>query len=281
MTKYGMVMDLTVCLGCDACVASCSMENETPFWNDQFRTHVERWTDGGYPDVKEVFLPRLCLHCEEPPCVEACPTGASYIEEDGGFVLVDEDLCIACGFCIEACPYDARYLYTSDNLTEGQKVFGADFTHHKVAVDKCTFCVDRVHEGREPACVETCIGHARIFGDLDDPKSEVAQLVKSGIAKPLRPELGTKPKVFYITERTGKAPLSGLPTDNYSAQTTRIWQGYEQPAGTILLGAAGVGLAALYPFARKGVKEHDEMIKRQLEEKENVAAGSQDEEKEA
>ncbi len=272
MARYGMVMDLTVCLGCDACVAACSMENETPFWNEKYRTHVERWVEGHFPQVKEVFLPRLCMHCENPPCVEVCPTGASYIDDDGGFVLVDENLCIGCGFCVEACPYDARYLYEKDDLDEGRKLFGSALPHHVVAVDKCTFCVDRVHEGREPACVETCVGHSRIFGDLDDPNSEVAKLVNSGVAKPLKPELGTKPKVFYVTKHVDERSLEALPADDYSAQVSRAWQDYEQPAGSIILGAAAVGLAALYPYAKKGAEEHAKEIAEELKKEEAASA---------
>ncbi|HIQ06399.1 MAG TPA: 4Fe-4S dicluster domain-containing protein, partial [Anaerolineae bacterium] len=118
MARYGMVMNLVTCLGCDACVAACSLENETPFWDSLYRTHVERLTQGTYPNVTEVFLPRLCQHCENPPCVEVCPTGASYIDADGGFVLVDQDQCIECGYCVAACPYDARYFYDGDNIRE-------------------------------------------------------------------------------------------------------------------------------------------------------------------
>ncbi|MDK2373262.1 MAG: 4Fe-4S dicluster domain-containing protein [Candidatus Korarchaeota archaeon] len=181
MAKYGMVMDLRTCLGCGACIAACDFENETPWEEGKRRTHVPEFIFGEFPNVKRLFVPRLCMHCENPPCVTVCPTGASYINEDG-VVLVRYDICIGCKYCAVACPYNARYV-----------------DERKRAIDKCTFCYDnRVLQGRQPACVETCVGHARIFGDLEDPNSEVYKLVQSGEAVPLRPDLSTGPKVFYI-----------------------------------------------------------------------------------
>lgn len=181
MVRYGMIIDLRSCIGCGACIAACDMENETPWEEGKRRTYVPKFFFGTYPNVTAVFIPRLCMHCENPPCVTVCPTGASY-KTDDGVVLVNYDICIGCKYCVVACPYDARYV-----------------DHRRRAVDKCTFCYEnRVREGRLPACVETCVGHARIFGDLDDPNSEAGRLAMSGLAKPLRPDLGTKPKVLYI-----------------------------------------------------------------------------------
>ena len=197
MARYGMVINLQACVGCGACMVACATENETPFWNDKFRTHVEDKTEGEFPDVQRVFLPRLCMHCEDTPCQKACPTGATYVTEEG-IVLVNQDRCIGCFACIVACPYDARYPYEKEEVEREKEIFGEEGIHRVPHVDKCTFCVHRVREGREPACVETCPTGARIFGDLDDPESEVHRLAISGEAKPLRPELGTHPKVFYI-----------------------------------------------------------------------------------
>ncbi len=196
MARYGMVIDLRTCMGCNACVAACTEENQTPYWDDVFRTHVEDIPFGAYPDVGRVLLPRLCMHCEDAPCVRVCPTGASYKTEDG-FVLVDYDKCMGCGYCIVACPFGARYRYERDMVHEAQERYGGDVQHRVPHVDKCTFCVHRVREGREPACVETCPAHARIFGDLDDPNSEVHHLVTSGQAQPIG-SMGPRPKVFYI-----------------------------------------------------------------------------------
>ncbi len=201
MARYGMVMNIKACLGCRACMAACSQWNQTPFWAEDFkgkwRTRVTELVNGEFPEVKRAFFPTICMHCEEPPCRDVCPTGATYINKDG-IVLIDYDICLGCKYCIVACPYDARYPYESEDLKEDEKFFGEDARHHQVHVDKCTFCVDRLAEGEEPSCAATCVGHTRIFGDLDDPTSEVAKLVNTGVAQPLSPFLGTKPKVYYI-----------------------------------------------------------------------------------
>lgn len=181
MARYAMVIDTRSCLGCGACIAACDLENKTDWRDGKRRTHVPEFTFGEFPNVSKIFVPRLCMHCENPPCVSVCPTGASYKNEDG-VVLVHHDICIGCKYCVVACPYEARYL---DDRTG--------------TIDKCTFCYDnRVLNGREPACVETCVGHTRIFGDLDDPNSEVYKLVNSSTAVQLRPDLMTEPKVFYV-----------------------------------------------------------------------------------
>jgi Fe-S-cluster-containing dehydrogenase component len=137
------------------------------------------------------------------PCLEACPTGATYRAE-GGLILVDDDICIGCRYCIRACPYEARSYntispreyFSGKGLTEFEQVGYQQ--HPKFAIEKCTFCAPRLREGKLPACVATCPSSARIFGDLDDPESEVSKLVESGFAKPTLVDQGTKPSVFYI-----------------------------------------------------------------------------------
>ncbi len=198
MARFAMVMDMNSCVGCLACMAACSTENQTPFWSDKFRTVVEDKSIGNYPDVRRVFLPRLCMHCENAPCEAACPTGATYITEEG-IVKVDYDRCIGCFACMIACPYDARYAYDSHDVEQDREMNGDNASHLVPHVDKCTFCDHRLKDGKEPACVETCPTNARIFGDLDDVNSEVHKLAKSGKAKALRPELGTHAKVFYLS----------------------------------------------------------------------------------
>lgn len=199
MTHYVMVIDLKTCTGCQACVAACTLENQTPYWDGKYRTHVEDVVHGQFPTLRRVLAPRLCMHCDEPPCVDACPTGASYQSADG-MVLLDAEKCIGCKACIAACPYQARYVYSADDVKQAREIYGEATNHAAPHVDKCTFCAHRVAQGLEPACVSTCLGHARIFGDLDDAQSEVAKLVATGKARPLRTDVGTDPKVYYLSD---------------------------------------------------------------------------------
>ncbi|MFC1815755.1 sulfate reduction electron transfer complex DsrMKJOP subunit DsrO [Thermodesulfobacteriota bacterium] len=194
-----MVIDLKRCTGCHACTLACKLENSTKpgiFWNRVWDQEV-----GHYPVVSRRFLPGLCMHCENAPCVEVCPTGASYKREDG-IVLVDPDKCVGCKYCVVACPYGARYYndgkvgYFGAELTPAEEL---GYREHKLGVvEKCTFCLHRVEQGREPACVQTCPTKARYFGDLDDPSSEVSHLRRSKQGFQLLKELGTDPSVYYL-----------------------------------------------------------------------------------
>jgi dimethyl sulfoxide reductase iron-sulfur subunit len=196
-----MVIDLRLCVGCNACTAACKQANATPpgvFWS-----RVLNYETGEYPQARLRFLPMLCMHCQEAPCLEACPTGATY-RGDGGPVLVDDDICVGCRYCMMACPYEARSYnttpareyYSGRGLMEFERV--GYVQHPKAAIEKCNFCAPRLREGKLPACVATCPSGARTFGDLDDAGSEVSKLVVSGLAKPWLEEQGTKPSVFYI-----------------------------------------------------------------------------------
>ena len=176
---YGMLIDLRRCIGCHACSVACKAEFDVPL--GKTRSWVEYVEKGRYPNVSRSFLPRLCNHCSEPACVPVCPTGATWKREEDGIVVVDPDICIGCKYCIQACPYDARFL----NPVTG-------------VADKCDFCLHRVSQGLAPACVETCIGRARIFGDLNDPDSEISRTIASNPVSVLRPEKGTEPNVYYI-----------------------------------------------------------------------------------
>ena len=183
--RYAMVIDLRRCVGCHACSVACKAEFNVPL--GVWRSWVKQIERGKLPNTQRHFLPRLCNHCCNPACVEACPTKASY-QRDDGVVLIREERCIGCRICIAACPYDARFLHPETKTAS-----------------KCTFCVHRVDQGVVPSCVNTCQGKARIFGDLNDPTSEVARLVAREAVQVLKPELGTEPRVFYIASDVGLA----------------------------------------------------------------------------
>jgi tetrathionate reductase subunit B len=177
--QYGMIIDSRRCIGCHACTVACKSEFDVPLGVN--RSWVEYVEKGTYPYVSRSFLPRLCNHCSEPPCVPVCPTNATYKREQDGIVVVDQGLCIGCKYCLQACPYDARFL----NPITGW-------------ADKCDFCVHRVQKGLDPSCVNTCVGGARIFGDFADLESEVSKLIAQNQVTVLRREMGTFPNVYYI-----------------------------------------------------------------------------------
>jgi len=172
--RWAMYVDVEKCYGCMSCVVACAAENNVPV--GVFRTWVERHV---LPGGSVIFVPKQCNHCDNPPCVKPCPTGATYRTEDG-LVLVDPGKCIGCGACIEACPYGARYF----NPLTG-------------VVDKCTFCNHRIYMGRLPACVEACPTGARVFGDLNDPQSPIRKLVDTTSTQVLKPHTGAKPQIYY------------------------------------------------------------------------------------
>jgi len=178
-----MVIDLRRCLGCHSCTLACKSENNVPL--GVFRGWVKEAEKGVYPHVARERLPRLCNHCEEAPCVAACPVGATYRAEDGT-VLINYDRCIGCKYCIAACPYDSRFINPLRKTAE-----------------KCDFCHHLVEKGIAPACVTTCVGEARYFGNILDPDSEVSRLIKSNPVQVIKPELGTKPRVYYINADAG------------------------------------------------------------------------------
>ncbi len=198
--RYGMVIDLKRCVGCYGCQLSCKAEHGTP--PGVFFARVVKREFGTFPNTQMVFLPTLCFHCTDAPCVDVCPTGSSHYREHG-IVDIDHDTCVGCRACMQACPYEARYF----NQEQTPYFPGSDLTPYEQAqysedncgvVMKCDFCSDRVQAGLEPSCVTNCAARARTFGDLEDPKSEVCKLIQERAGEQLQPELGTQPSVYYL-----------------------------------------------------------------------------------
>ncbi len=199
MARYGMVVDLKRCVGCNACAVACKSEHNTP--NGILLTSVLEREMGRFPHVNRVFVPVLCNHCEAARCVEVCPTGATHRRADG-IVHIDYAKCIGCCACIEHCPYHVRTL-VRDNRTlypDGQTVFEKP-VHQRIlnkVATKCDFCYPRIDQGQSPACVEVCPAKARVFGDLADPGSEPNRLARDHGGWTMLPDKQTRPCVFYI-----------------------------------------------------------------------------------
>jgi len=194
---WGMLIDIGKCIGCGSCVRACANENHVP--KGYFRTWVERYEieeekqpkvdspNGGmdgYPlptpvDLKSFFVPKLCNHCVDSPCVQVCPVGATFISPDG-VVLVDENYCLGCRYCVQACPYGCRYLHPEKNT-----------------VDKCTLCYHRITQGLTTACCENCPTGARQLVDFKDPKDPIHEFLKHNKVQVLKPYMATDPKVKY------------------------------------------------------------------------------------
>lgn len=175
--RYAMVVDTKKCVACKACVLACKAENNVP--EGYCRDWLVEEVRGEYPDLSMQNRSERCNHCSNAPCVSACPTGASFVAE-GGVVMVTKDKCTGCKACVASCPYDARYV------------------HPEGYVDKCTFCLHRVQEGKQPACVEICPTRTLVFGDRNDPESEVSKLLASREWEVNHPEAGTEPNVFFL-----------------------------------------------------------------------------------
>ncbi len=178
MARFGMVIDTAKCVGCMDCVVACKTENEVPEGFN--RDWIVQDVTGTFPTLHMEIRSERCNHCDTPPCVYCCPTGASHVHGLGGVVLVDHNMCIGCKACLASCPYDARFI------------------HPDGYADKCTFCIHRVEKGLDPACVSVCPTRCMTFGDLDDPNSTVSKLLASRMYHSLIPEAGTKPQVFYL-----------------------------------------------------------------------------------
>jgi len=211
--RWAFLVDTHKCVGCGFCVKACKIENEVPYDAKVTRTWVERYVvtrDGvthidspkgardGFTTAKidqnnegmleipaadiekAFFVPKLCNQCDNPPCVQVCPVGATYQTADG-VVLVDRSWCIGCGYCIMGCPYSVRFFHPVYNVAE-----------------KCNFCYHRISKGMKTACVDACPFGARKIGNLRDPDDPVTKIIMTERVNVLKEEYGTKPQVFYL-----------------------------------------------------------------------------------
>jgi len=210
--RWGMAIDLRKCIGCNACTVACIAENALP--PGMVYRPVVKEEIGTYPNVTKRNLPKPCMQCDEPPCVDVCPVSATWKREDG-IVVIDYNACIGCRYCMTACPYEHRMFDFGEKYSDGlpQAVeydkrpsfeYGQVLEQDKHSspvgnVRKCTFCAHRLDQGLLPQCLTTCIGGANYFGDLNDPDAVITKIVSQLNVFRLKEELGTEPKVFYLT----------------------------------------------------------------------------------
>jgi Fe-S-cluster-containing dehydrogenase component len=212
--KFVYALDLSLCNGNRRCVEACARENNLP---DDIRYIRVLEMDAGTFDVEhgdhyydppavprkgKFYLPVQCQQCENPPCVKACPTSATWKEADG-IVVVDYDWCIGCRYCEAACPYFARRFNFSEPQIAPLKLnpdqaYLSNRVRPVGVVEKCTYCLQRTRNGRYPACLEACPTGARKFGDINDPNSEVRKILETKRVFVLKEELGTRPQFFYF-----------------------------------------------------------------------------------
>jgi Fe-S-cluster-containing dehydrogenase component/formate-dependent nitrite reductase membrane component NrfD len=194
--QYGFAIDQRTCIGCHACTVACKTENDVPL--GQFRTWVKYVDSGEFPDTTRSFGVMRCNHCTDAPCVKICPTSALFKREDG-IVDFDSERCIGCKSCMQACPYDAIYIDAQSNTAA-----------------KCNLCAHRVDNDLEPACVVVCPTHSIWVGDLDDPTSGIARLVRTEETQVRTPEQNTGPNVFYLgADQAVLDPLAAPVDDTY------------------------------------------------------------------
>ncbi len=197
--RYAYLIDTAKCIGCGSCVRACKKENDVP--DEFFRTWVERYLvsaeqsyvdspNGGlegfqpahvaFVPTKAFFVPKMCNHCRETPCIQVCPVGASYRTKEGA-ILVDGDHCIGCGYCVQACPYGSRFI-----------------NEHIHTADKCTWCYHRITKGLKPACVSVCPTGTRQFGDMHNETDPVRVAIEHERVTTLQPHHLTEPQCYYL-----------------------------------------------------------------------------------
>jgi Fe-S-cluster-containing dehydrogenase component/DMSO reductase anchor subunit len=269
MTRYAIVADLNRCVGCQTCTSACKHANATAP-GVQWRKVLD-FEVGEFPEVKRAFVPVGCMHCEDPPCMDVCPSKATKKRQDG-IVTIDYDICIGCAYCAVACPYQARWRVDLPNAAFGglsmrHEVSGEHWERRGVA-QKCTFCTDRIDPGiakgltpgidpeATPACVNSCIADALHFGDTDDPDSNVSRLLSDHKHYRMHEDVGTGPGFHYLWDRGDNndttlepAPMVaepfGLSAVSPQLQTSWDWRA----AANFIGGGTGTGLFAATAFA--------------------------------
>ncbi len=252
---YAFVIDVSRCIDCRACMVACSVENNVPM--DHTRNWVyDQGVNGNWPSLSRTFVPYNCMHCDNPPCTEVCVSGATYKDPVTGLVLVNQDACIGCGYCVDACPYGARYI--------DQK---------RGVADKCTACVQRLEVGLQPACVATCLGKARLFGDLNDPTSEASSAIQGATSVTrlsyVKDGVDTNPNIFYLNLPSNGTILSSDPFGQVAQTTlprgsryTLAEEGWKKVAIPVLAAAmSATFLVQAFFFTKQlveGEKEPDE-----------------------
>lgn len=262
MTRWAIVADLNRCVGCQTCTAACKHSNATAP-GIQWRKVLDIEA-GEYPDVRRAFVPVGCMHCEDPPCLDVCPSTATG-KRDDGIVTIDYDMCIGCAYCAVACPYQARSRSDKVSSAYGKKAMRHEALREdpkRIGVaQKCTFCVERIDQGlanglvpgvdpaATPACVGSCIADALHFGDVEDPSSNVSRLLEENRHFQMHEDLGTGPGFFYLWDKVrdsdrpiGQAAMIAEPfgMEAISPVHQKSWDW--RAAANFIFGGTGSGL---------------------------------------
>jgi len=270
MTRYAIVADLNRCVGCQTCTAACKHANATAP-GIQWRKVLD-FEAGEFPDVTRAFLPVGCMHCDNPPCMEVCPTTATR-KRDDGIVTIDYDKCIGCAYCAVACPYQARFRVDKPAMAYGR---GQVMRHEPMQEDpgrigvaqKCSLCIDRIDDGlarglvpgvdpgATPACVNSCISGALSMGDIDEESSNVSTLLRENRHFRMHEDLGTGPGIYYLYDReTACLDEAGPPAmvadpAGLAAVSPRLQVNWDwRAAANFTFGGAGTGLFAVTVIA--------------------------------